>query len=165
MLKRLIVGLVIGVLVGGLIGYGLFQVLPTAMAGALGYAFAAVTGVLVGLVAGKPIWAREAAVEAGLKAFVGALLAMGVLFGIRFLGLTIPSIAEIPAAEIGRHPIGSLAAIAVLLSVFYELDNTGGDEPAPKARVEGDKARVATNGTEEMLEEEEVPAAKKSGKR
>lgn len=160
MLKRLIVGLVIGILVGGLAGYGLFQVLPTAMAGALGYAFAAATGVLVGLVAGKPIWAPEARIEAGLKAVVGALLAMGILFGIRFLGVTIPSIAEIPSAEIGRHAIASLATIATLLSVFYELDNTGGDEQ-PKTRVAGEKARIASNGTGEALEEDEAPAAKK----
>lgn len=159
MVKRLVVGLLIGLVLGGLLGYGLFQVLPWAMGGALGYAFAALTGVIVGLVAGKPIWAREAGIEAGLKAFVGALLAMGILFGIRFLGLSIPAIAEIPAAEIGRHPVGSLTAISLLLSIFYELDNTGGEEP-PKARVAGDKARIASNGTDEALEEEEVPAKK-----
>jgi hypothetical protein len=161
MFKRLIVGLVIGLVLGGLLGYGLFQVLPGVMAGVLGYAFAAATGVLVGLVAGKPIWAKGAAVEAGLKAFVGALLAMGILFGIRFIGVTIPAIAELPAAELGRHPITSLGAIAVLLSVFYELDNTGGDEEdTPKARVAGDKARIANDGVD-ALEEEEPAAAKK----
>lgn len=160
MLKRLIVGLVIGVVLGGLLGYGLFQVLPWAMGGVLGYAFAAVTGVLVGLVAGKPIWAREAAVEAGLKAFVGALLSVGILFGIRYLGVTIPALADLPAAEIGRHPIASLAAIATVLAVFYELDNNGGEDEAPKARVAGDKARIASNGVD-ALEEEEAPAAAK----
>lgn len=162
MLKRLIVGLLIGVVLGGLLGYGLFQVLPTAMAGALGYAFAAATGVLVGLVAGKPIWARGAAVEAGLKAFVGALLGMGILFGIRFIGVQVPQIAEIPAAELGRHAITSLASIALVLSVFYELDNTGGDEDEqPKARVAGDKARIAENGVDGLEEEEPAAAAKK----
>ena len=164
MLKRLIVGLVIGVVLGALLGYGLFQVLPWAMGGVLGYAFAAVTGVLVGLVAGKPIWAREAAVEAGLKAFVGALLSVGILFGIRYIGVTIPALGDIPAAELGRHPIASLAAIAVVLSVFYELDNTGGDEPAPKARVAGDKARIANNGVD-AAEDEDVPAAASKKKR
>lgn len=162
MLKRLLVGLLIGVVLGGLLGYGLFQVLPTAMAGILAYAFAAATGVLVGLVAGKPIWAKGAAVEAGLKAFVGALLAMGILFGIRFIGVTIPAMAEFPAAELGRHPLTALGAIAVLLSVFYELDNTGGDEEeAPKARVAGDKARIATDGVDGLEEEEPSAAAKK----
>lgn len=161
MLKRLLVGLVIGLLVGGLLGYGLFQVLPSAMAGALGYAFAAVTGVIVGLVAGKPIWAKEGGIEAGLKAFVGALLAMGILFGIRYLGLQIPAVAEIPTAEIGRHPIASLAVISTLLAVFYELDNTGGGEDAPKARVAGDKARIATGETDVLDDEEQIAAKKK----
>lgn len=161
MLKRLIVGLLIGVVLGGLLGYGLFQVLPSAMDGALGYAFAAVTGVLVGLVAGKPIWAKEGAVEAGLKAFVGALLGMGILFGIRYIGVTIPPLADVPAAQLGRHPIASLGAIALVLSLFYELDNTGGEEPPQKARVAGDKARIASNGTDRALEDEEAPAATK----
>lgn len=105
MLKRLLVGIVLGVVIGGLLGFGLFQVLPGAMAGVLGYPFAAATGVLVGLVAGKPIWAKGAQIEAGLKAFVGALLSMGILFGLRFLGLTIPEVAGIPAAELGRHAV------------------------------------------------------------
>jgi hypothetical protein len=167
MLKRLLLGIVLGVILGGLLGYGLFQVLPGAMAGVLGYVFAAATGVVVGLVAGKPIWAKGAAIEAGLKAFVGALLSMGLLFGIRFVGVTIPEVAGIPAAELGKHAVASLTTIATLLAIFYELDNTGGDETdAPKKRVaraatDGDKTRVATE--DDLLEGEE-PAARK-GKR
>lgn len=164
MLKRLLVGLVLGVVIGGLVGFGLFQLWGGAMAGVLGYAFAAATGVLVGLVAGKPIWAKGAQIEAGLKAFVGALLSMGILFGIRFLGVTIPEVAGIPAAEIGRHAVGSLVAIATVLAVFYELDNTGGDdekEGAPKARIAGDKTRIAGGDGVDEVEEEEAVAKKK----
>src|SRR5258708_26985803 len=110
MLKRLLIGLAVGILVGGLAGYGLFQVLPSAMAGGLGYVFAAVVGVLVGLVAGKPIWAKGAAVEAGLKAGIGALLACAILFGLRFLSFHVPALAGIPEATLGRHAVGALAA-------------------------------------------------------
>jgi hypothetical protein len=162
MLKRLVVGLILGILVGGLAGYGLFQVLPTAMATGFGYFFAAVVGVLVGLVAGKPIWAKGALIEASLKAVIGAALGCAILFGIRFLGFTIPAVAGIPAAEVGKHAVGSLLAVATLLAVFYEIDNSGGDdkdENAPtRARVEGgagDKKRVASGG--DGVEEEAPP--------
>lgn len=156
MLKRLLLGLVIGLVVGGGIAYGLFQLLPGAMAGGLGYVFAAVTGILVGLVAGKPIWAKGALIEAGLKATIGAALACGLLFGLRFLHVDIPAIADIPHEEIGRHAITSLASIATLLAVFYEIDNSGGDEADAKnapthqrvSQVPG-KSRVADIADEE----------------
>lgn len=162
MLKRLLVGLILGLLIGGLVGFGVAQVLPTAMAGILGYALAAATGVLVGLVAGKPIWAKGAAVEAGLKAVVGALLGAGILFGLRFLSLQIPAVADVPAAEIGRHAIAPLLAVATLLAIFYELDNTGGDEEEePKKRVDaGTTGKRIAGGDLDELEAEE-PAAKK----
>ena len=38
------------------------------------YAAAVVTGIVVGLVAGKPIWAEDARIEAGTKAIAGAIL-------------------------------------------------------------------------------------------
>ena len=168
MLKRLGLGLVIGVVLGALLGYGLSQLGATLMAGALGYVFAAVAGVLVGLVAGKPIWAKGAGVEAGLKAGIGALLGCALLFGLRFLSFTVPSVAGLDAAPIGQHPIGALVAISTLLAVFYEIDNSGGEEdiekhaptrkrvdagPASKKRVRGDEAL-----------EDEAPPVKKKGK-
>jgi hypothetical protein len=167
MLKRLVVGLVIGVLVGGLAGYGLFQILPTAMAGGFGYVFAAVVGVLVGLVAGKPIWAKGALIEAGLKAFIGALLGCAILFGLRFLGFSVPALAGIGEATIGRHPIGSLLSIATVLAVFYEIDNSGGgdeeDKNAPtRKRVEGGPAsKKRVEAGSDGVEEEAPPAAAK----
>jgi hypothetical protein len=87
MLKRLFVGLVIGAIVGGLVAAGVIAGLGwVTLAGLpafLGYALAAATGALTGLVAGKPIWASGGQIEAGLKAFFGALLAAGGLYAIR----------------------------------------------------------------------------------
>ena len=168
MLKRLVFGLVIGILVGGAAGYGLFQVLPTAMAGGFGFVFAALVGVLVGLVAGKPIWAKGAAIEAGLKAIIGAALGCAILFGLRFLGFSVPAMAGIGEAVVGRHPVGSLLAIATVLAVFYEIDNSGGgeeqDKNAPtRKRVEGgpsSKKRVESDGVDE-----EAPASAAAKKR
>src|SRR5580704_11431323 len=89
MLRRLLVGLVLGLVVGGLVAAGFVQGLHVltfgdGTGGALfAYATAAVTGVLTGLVAGKPIWASGAKIEAGLKAVFGALLGAGLMFAIR----------------------------------------------------------------------------------
>ena len=84
MLKRLIVGLVLGLVVGSLVAAGAIALLgPGQMSPLIAYALAAVTGVLTGLVAGKPIWAKGGQIEAGLKAFFGALLAAGGMFAIR----------------------------------------------------------------------------------
>ncbi len=163
-LKRLVVGLVIGLLIGGGLGFGLAQVSAGLMTGAFGYALAAMVGVLTGLIAGKPIWAKGAQIEAGLKAFVGALLGAGLLFGLRFVPLSLPSLAGVPGAEIGRHAVASLAAVAMLLGIFYEVDNTDSpEEPATEKKriASGDKTRVADDATDEELEE---PAAKKKGK-
>ncbi len=167
MLKRLLLGLVLGLLVGGLLGVGIAQVIPGAMTGVFGYAFAAVAGVLVGLVAGKPIWAKGAQIEAGLKSFFGALLGAGILFGLRYVPFTLPALAGFPAAELGRHAVASLAAVATILAIFYELDNTGEpEEEKPKARVASggsDKARLASSGSaggDDLDAEEEKPKAK-----
>ena len=57
----------------------------------MAYLGAALTGVLIGLVAGKPIWAKDAKIEAGMKAFVGALLATGLMYAARrFLTMPFP---------------------------------------------------------------------------
>lgn len=132
MIKRLVLGLVIGLVLGGGVAFGLFKLLGDVMSGGLGYVFAAVTGILVGLVAGKPIWAKGAMIEAGLKATIGAALACGLLFGLRFLHVEVPAVADIPPGEIGRHAIASLASIATLLAIFYEVDNSGGDQDDAK---------------------------------
>src|ERR1700733_2205698 len=89
MLRRLLIGLVLGLIVGGLAAAALVAGLHMPLFAldtggiVLAYLAAAVTGVLTGLVAGKPIWASGAKIEAGLKAFFGALLATGLLFALR----------------------------------------------------------------------------------
>src|SRR5580700_8587653 len=89
MLRRLLLGLVLGLIVGGLIaagfvqGLGLLSFGPGTGGAAFAYLAAALTGVLTGLVAGKPIWSSGAKIEAGLKAFFGALLGAGLMFAVR----------------------------------------------------------------------------------
>jgi hypothetical protein len=135
MLRRLLIGLILGVIVGGLAAAalvaGLHMPLFAADTGGvvLAYLAAAVTGVLTGLVAGKPIWASGAKIEAGLKAFFGALLAAGLMFAIRQWGkIDAPDIAFLmPNADpdlvhkalIGDVPALALPAVAAVLGGFF----------------------------------------------
>ncbi len=143
MLRRLLVGLLLGLIVGGLVAAGFVQGLhlrafPDGTEGALfAYVSAAATGVLTGLVAGKPIWASGAKIEAGLKAFFGALLASGLLFALRQWGGGVhPPVTEFTEAGkmLGEMPATALPLVAAVLGGFFELDNTGDPEPKDGAR-------------------------------
>lgn len=167
MVKRLIVGLLFGGAIGALVAFGFSRVVHGAMTGALGvvlaYAMSAVVGAITGLICGKPIWASEGKIEAGLKAFFGALLAAGGMFAIRRWG-NIPvdlSALKLGQGALGDMPIVSLPLIAAVLGGFFELDNT----PAPpeeKKRI-GTNARVSGAPSADD-EDEAVPAQKRRSK-
>ncbi|MBX3262002.1 MAG: hypothetical protein KF782_20125 [Labilithrix sp.] len=180
MLKRLFVGLFLGAVVGAILAAALVQGLgvmtfdgsPLGAAGA--YLAAALTGVLTGLVAGKPIWSADGKIEAGLKAFFGALLALGGMFALRQwvhvdVDLTALKASNGPA-EIGQLPAVSLPLIAALLAGFFELDNTGDKETkeeekgalAASSSGKDKKVRVAEEDeADDADEEEEAAPAKK----
>jgi len=174
MLGRLLIGIVKGLIVGGLLGFGLAKLGFAAPGALIAYAAAAVTGILIGLVAGKPIWAKDAKVEAGMKAFVGALLGCGLMYvARRWLTMPVPvplgelgganaSLGQVAgsAGTIGGLAITSLAAIAAVLGGFYEADNNPSDdagaksaEPAKKSAEPGNK-RIAASAQESELEDE-----------
>jgi hypothetical protein len=180
MIKRLVLGLLFGLLVGGALAAavvkGIGMLAFTGGTGTvLAYVFAAVTGILVGLVAGKPIWASGGQIEAGLKAFFGALLASGMMFALRrwvHLDLDLHSLGLGPAEAqpIGMLPAVSLPLIAAVLGGFYEADNTPepeGDkdkkgEAKPASSANGKKLRVAKG---EEQDEEELAAPSKKAKK
>jgi hypothetical protein len=193
MLRRLFVGMILGLIVGGLVAAALVGGLHwgyfAAGAGgaAMAYLTAALTGVLTGLVAGKPIWATGAKIEAGLKAFFGALLGAGLMFVLRQWVHVTPGIEMLAPgqseeivhiAELGQLPIVALPLIAAVLGGFFELDNTGGSEkdeskgsaPVSKKRVDAQtngkgKARVEAESEGEGEDEEAAPVASKRAKR
>ncbi len=145
MLRRLFIGLALGLAAGALLAAGLVAGLKVpsfdgAGGVALAYAAAAIAGVLTGLVAGKPIWAPSAKVEAGLKAFFGALLGAGAMFALRQWASTWT--ADLSALGAGRGAIGALPAaslplIGAVLGALFELDNTGdaaGKETQPRRK-------------------------------
>jgi hypothetical protein len=134
MLWRLLVGFVIGLVVGGLLAAALVAGLKvTAFQGpaglALAYTAAALGGVLTGLFAGKPIWAADAKLEAGLKAFFGALLAAGGMFALRqWAGawtVDLNGVGALGRGAVGDLPVTSLPIVAAVLGALFELDNTG----------------------------------------
>lgn len=180
MLKRLIIGLLFGLLVGGLLAAGVIKGLGelafTGTGGAvLAYVFAAVTGVLVGLVAGKPIWASGGQIEAGLKAIVGAGVAAAGMWAMRRwlnFDLDLHSLGLSPAhvTAAGELPVVTLPAIAAVLGAFYEADNTPEPDGEKAAKSKGKapalaKAKMRVAEQEGGEEEEEVEPPKKSAKK
>jgi hypothetical protein len=181
MLRRLLVGLVLGFVVGGALAAALVAGLKTTTfvgtgGAALAYLVAALTGVVTGLVAGKPIWASGAKTEAGLKAFFGALLGAGAMFALRqWAGgwsLDLNSIGAGGPAPVAELPAASLPLIAALLGGFFELDNTGDskEEGKPGKRVAaaaggGSKARVSASADQGTEEGEEDDSASRRAKR
>lgn len=152
MLKRLFAGLVIGIVMGGIVAAALVKglgVLSFATTGAgvfLPYVAALVTGAFVALVAGKPVWAKGAWIEVGLKAFFGSLLAAGGMFALRKWGVTPIDLTRVGAGAgtLSSLPATSLPLIATVLSVLFELDNTDAPEEKKGAKPAGASPRVAS---------------------
>ena len=175
MLKRLILGLLIGLIMGSLVAALLVKGMGLAefSGGFLAYLFASVTGVVVGLVAGKPIWAKGGQIEAGLKALVGAIVGAGGMFAIRqWLHLDV-DLSQFAAghSEIGNLPAVALPLIAAVLGGFYEIDNTPETDADAKKGNAKDGGKVAAKGkvrvasTDEVEAEEEAEAPPKRAKR
>jgi hypothetical protein len=185
MLGRLLIGIVKGLIVGGLVGFGLAKLGFAAPGAVVAYAAAALTGVLIGLVAGKPIWAKDARIEAGMKAFVGALLGAGLMYAARrWLTMPVPlplgelgggnaslNEAASTAGTFGGLALTSLAAIAALLGGFYEADNTPDEQgsaggPTAKAQLPDKNKRIAASALDADLDDEfEVEPEKKRTKK
>lgn len=180
MLKRLVVGLFLGAVVGTILaavlvqGFGVQSFDASSLGAAGAYLAAAMAGLVTGLVAGKPIWSSNGKIEAGLKAFFGALLALGGMFVLRqwvHVSVDLSSLkASSGPTELGQLPAVSLPLIAAVLAAFFELDNTdndGADEPdGPKENAlkasSTTKIRVVDRGeAEDSYDLEEAPTTKK----
>jgi hypothetical protein len=158
MLRRALSGVIKGLLLGGLLAALLIQGLGvTVYSGALvAYAMGALTGILAGLVAGRPIWARGAAVEAGLKSAFGALLGViALLVTRRFLDVAV-DLGPLGNAAFGELPALSLPLVGAVLSALFELDNTG-DDAAGGSRAGSRGPRVSrTARAAEFAEDDEL---------
>ncbi|MBI5531995.1 MAG: hypothetical protein HY898_04720 [Deltaproteobacteria bacterium] len=164
-------GLFVGIVIGGgtslLAVHGLHVPLNEPVSALWAYLFAAIGGVLVGLFAGKPIWAKGARIEAGLKAGFGALLGAGLMFALRkWVGFHV----DLSSIGLGQGALGTNAAlafpmVATVIALLFEVDNMFGtddkDTKGGKRIAAGTKARVAT---EEPAEVEAEDASDKASK-
>lgn len=179
MLKRLLIGLVIGLVIGAVVAAVLVQGLGWAHGfpyPVFAYLSAAATGVIAGLVAGKPIWSSDGKIESGLKAFFGVLLALGGMFALRTWANIHLDMSMLKAGEgnLGDLPAASLPLIAAVLAGFYEIDNSPSDDADKKddagksaAAKKGSGKKVRVEAEDEAAEDEELeePAsAKKKGR-
>ena len=176
-LVRMLVGLLKGVIVGGAVGFGLVSLgmfLPTTV---IAYGAAAVCGLLIALIAGKPIWASGARVEVGMKAIVGALMAPALLFALRrFVEIGLPAdlLSSLPGLEalkgssvsFSTFSVTSLAAVTAVISGFFDADNqpTAEDENAGagKKRIASAGKRVSSTGAAEASDEGEAEKSRRA---
>ncbi len=162
MMKRLLVGVIEGSIVGAALALALER---TGLQGSpiAAYGAAAMTGIGDGLVAGNPIWRAGAKTEAGLKAIVGAFIAVTCLFGLR---KWLPSVsADLSAFGAGRGAIGNLPLIALpligsALALVFEIDDAFGADPEAAVRRRVDRnssARDASSADSEETSSAESP--------
>lgn len=132
LVRRFLVGLLKGLVIGGLVGAGAQLGLGwTRTTGLLGYLLAMGAGATVGLLAGKPPWAREAWLESILRAVAG-LVVGGLLYflALRFAAAPIP-VDGGPGVPAGTPwvelPLLFALAIGAVYGAIVELDHTPDD--------------------------------------
>ena len=163
MIGQLLLGVIKGLLLGGVVlGALVYGLHVTELPMVLAYAAAIVTGALTGLVAGKPIWQKEAKIEAGLKALGGAAIGAAVLWAVlRWVPLGAANALAMKAELehfVATSNVLALPVVAVVLAVLFELDNT----PAPPeqkrvASLAEKRTRVAgAEASADVAEAEEV---------
>jgi hypothetical protein len=128
MLARTVLGLLTGLFFGAIVAAGIVLGLGQAsLPFWLATIAIALTGALVGLVAGKPIWAEGARIEAGLKSGFGALMAgVGLFLLHRYTGIV--SAMALPighgAVRAGEVSVLAFPLVAATLTTLFEIDNT-----------------------------------------
>ncbi len=172
MLRRLVLGLFEGVVIGTAVALGLDRGLGIATLGPwLGYLAAAFTGVLVGLVAGKPLWRRDAKVEALLKAGAGALLASALLYALRRWAQVPVDLSAVGGGSgaLPDLPLATLPLLATTLAVLFELDDAPSRGEMAKIQATRAAAQHRIEDSEALREiealEEELTASERKARR
>jgi len=165
---RLLKGLLKGLIVGGLVGFALAAAGISVPSALVVYPTAAVVGVIMALISGRPIWAQGARIEVGLKAGTAALFGPAILFAVRrWLTMDVPfDVTAVPGLEavgnnlaLGTFAVTSLALVAGVLGGFFDADHQpvgkGEQAAAPKAG----KQRLAVDDGLDALAEAEAAQA------
>lgn len=156
-------GLVEGALLGGLVFLALLG-LHVTWSAIVAYAAAGVVGALSGVVAGKPIWAREAKLEALLKSLAGAFIAVTAMYGARKwlsgFGVNLQSLG-LGTGPVGEVPAVALPLIGAGLGFVFQIDDAfGSDEASPRQRL-SDAAPPGRDSEEEQAESSEDRRARR----
>lgn len=155
MLRRLLLGFLKGGLVGGALGAVLvFGLGITALTGLLAYAMTVAAGIIVALVAGKPIWAKGAWVEVLLKAVAAVPAAAGLVFAARHVLQGTISLGPLGSGPASQLPLVMLPLVTTLLATFFEMDNTD-EQGAPGSRRRVGSTPIRTR-LEEVTDDEEL---------
>jgi hypothetical protein len=159
MIANLFTGMMKGLVVAALVVLIWMKWLALPFTGAPAYLAVALTGALVGIVAGKPVWARGALVEAALKSAVGALAGAAALYGARkWLHLEV-SLGPLGAGRLSEMPAVMLPLVAAFFGLLFELDNTGSELATDKtASVLQEKSRIDAESAAEPAESSETHA-------
>jgi hypothetical protein len=154
MVRKIVLGLFEGASLGALVFFALFG-LHVVWSALVTYAAAGVVGALVGAVAGKPIWGREAKLEALLKSLAGAFIAAVAMYGARKwlsgFDVNLQSLG-LGAGPIGEVPSAALPLIGAGLGFVFQIDDAlGSDADPPRRRV----ADAAARAEEDLQDEDE----------
>lgn len=150
---RLLLGLVQGLVIGGLLAFGAERGLGLHGFGpGMAFTSAAVAGASIALVAGRPVWATGAKLEAALKALFAAAIALGGTYALRRWVAMPLALGPLGHGSITELPRALLPLVSTALALFFQVDHgAGGSEPAaapPRKRV------AARADTEVALEDE-----------
>lgn len=130
MVRRIFLGLAEGALLGLLIAVALDR-LRMEWTSLVAYGAVATLGAVLGLVAGRPIWARDAKLEAALKSVVGAFIGATAMYGARKwlqgVHVNLVSLGG-GAGSLGDVPLASLPLIGAGLGLVFEIDDAFGSE-------------------------------------
>ena len=155
MVKKILLGLLQGAFSGGVIFFSL-AALHVAWTAAVTYLAVALVGAIVGAIAGKPVWAREAKLEALLKSLVGAFIASIALYGARKwlsgVHVNLESLGG-NSGPIGEVPLAALPVVGAALGFVFQIDDAVGSEdktPEPRLRA----AEPSESEPEQEAEEE-----------
>ncbi|MEO8906166.1 MAG: hypothetical protein ABI627_31980 [Polyangiaceae bacterium] len=175
MLRRILLGLFEGLVIGLTLGAGAARGLGLiAPGGVTAWLLGAAAGLLVGLVAGRPVWSRDGKTEALLKAGAGALGGAGLAFA---AGHWLKAPLDLSALQLGVGAYGKLTAavlplVATALALFFELDDDdAGRAPAPaatgtkKQRLPAAAGSANTSKPDELEFDEAADTEHRRGKR
>lgn len=167
-LLRLLIGLLKGLVVGALLGYGLAAsglLVPSTL---VAYGAAAALGAVIACIAGRPIWAKGARIEVGMKALAGVLIAPALLYiARRWLTFELPF--DLPAllglgsvhAPVGAMSLTSYALVGAVLAGFFDADNDAKAADGKETAAPKEGARIAAASGSEA--DEDPLAALESG--